>query len=158
MVTVVGFARRMNHMVLVQAGVLSETLVTARNSADVRLLTWRWWDTLLSLWSEIIPYFYTNKSMQTQSVFRFHNNDTFICWKQLRADKTSTCVDPHVIFVIGGTCKSSSTAGFGAVVRPLTSVSTDVDFTNVGSGERSPTAFKWTFKRFFSYKMKCYAI
>jgi len=31
-----------------------------------------------------------NKSMQTQSVFRFHYNDTVICWKQLTADKTSS--------------------------------------------------------------------
>lgn len=68
----------------------------------------------------------------------------------VREDNTSTCVDPHVIFVIGGTCKGSSTARFGAVVRPLARVSTDVDFANVGSGERSPTAFKWTFKWFFA--------
>lgn len=75
----------------------------------------------------------------------------------VRADRTGTCVNPHVVFVIGGTCKGPSTVGFRAVVRPLACVSTDVDFTNVGCGERSPTAFKWTFKWFFAYKMNSYA-
>lgn len=40
-ITVVGFAGCMNHMVLVQAGVLCEAFVTARYSANVRLLSWK---------------------------------------------------------------------------------------------------------------------
>lgn len=40
-ITVVGFAGCVNHVVLVQAGVLCEAFVTARHSANVRLLSWK---------------------------------------------------------------------------------------------------------------------
>lgn len=38
-VTVVGFARRVNHMVFVETGVFCEALLTAGNCAHIRLLS-----------------------------------------------------------------------------------------------------------------------
>lgn len=40
-------------------------------------------------------------------------------------------MDPHVVFVVGGAGKGSSTVGFRAVVRPLTSVCSDVNLSNI---------------------------
>lgn len=39
-VAVVGFARRVHHVVFVQAGVFREALLAARHGADVGFLTW----------------------------------------------------------------------------------------------------------------------
>lgn len=44
---------------------------------------------------------------------------------------SQTCVYPHVVLVVGGTGETASTAGLGAVVRPLSGVSPDVHFTDV---------------------------
>lgn len=63
---------------------------------------------------------------------------------------TLTSVNSHVVLVVGGTSEGSSTARLRAVVRPLTGVCTDVDFTDVGSGKRPATAFHWAFKGLLS--------
>lgn len=41
MVAVIGFAGSMDHVVLIETGVLSEALITARHSAHIWLLTYR---------------------------------------------------------------------------------------------------------------------
>lgn len=40
-------------------------------------------------------------------------------------------MNSHMIFVVGGTGKSSSTVGFRAVVRTLTSVCSDMNLSNI---------------------------
>lgn len=80
MVTVVRLAGRVDHMMLVQAGVLGETFITARHCAHVRLLP---------------------------------------------------CMDPHVIFVVGGAGKGTTAAGLGAVVWPLARVRPNVHLPDV---------------------------
>lgn len=61
-------------------------------------------------------------------------------------------MNSHVVLVVGGTGEGASTGGLGAVVRPLAGVCSDVDFSDVGGGERPATAFNWAFKRLLSWK------
>lgn len=56
---------------------------------------------------------------------------------------THTCMDPHVVLVIGGAGEGAAAAGLGAVVRPLARVRPDVNFADVGRGEGAAAAFHW---------------
>lgn len=56
---------------------------------------------------------------------------------------THTCMDPHVVLVIGGAGEGAAAAGLGAVVRPLPRVRPDVNFADVGRGEGAAAAFHW---------------
>lgn len=58
---------------------------------------------------------------------------------------------PHVVLVVGGTGERPSAAGLRAVVGPLAGVCSDVDFADVGGGERPAAAFNRAFKRLFSW-------
>ena len=58
-----------------------------------------------------------------------------------------TCVDPHVVLVVGGAGEAAPAGGLGAHVGPLTCVRPDVNLTDVGGGERAATAFKRTLER-----------
>lgn len=51
-------------------------------------------------------------------------------------------MDPHVVFVVGGTSEPSPAVGLWTHIWPLTSVCSNVDFAYVGGGERAATAFK----------------
>lgn len=44
-------------------------------------------------------------------------------------------VNPHMVLVVGGTSEGPSTGGLRAVVWPLTSVCSDVNFADVGCGK-----------------------
>lgn len=57
---------------------------------------------------------------------------------------------PHVVLVVGGAGERAPTAGLGAVVRSLSGVRSDVNFTDVGSCKRSAAAFDRAFKRLLS--------
>jgi len=59
-------------------------------------------------------------------------------------------VYPHVVLVVGGAGERAPAAGLGAVVRPLPGVRSDVDFADVGGGERPAAALHRTFKRLLS--------
>lgn len=64
--------------------------------------------------------------------------------------KEHTGVNPHMVLVVGGTGEGASAGWLRAVVRPLTSVCSDVNFSDIGGGERPATAFNWAFKRLLS--------
>lgn len=53
-----------------------------------------------------------------------------------------TCMDSHVVLVVGGTTEPSPTVGLRANIRSFTSVCPDVDLAYIGGGERAATAFK----------------
>lgn len=108
MVAVVGLTGSMDHMVLVETGVLGKALITARHSAHIWLLTYKYKQ-------NVLYYLHT-----------FQNCHLVACGRNV-----GTCVNPHVVFVVGGAGKSSSTVGFRAVVWPLTSVCSDVNLSNI---------------------------
>lgn len=63
---------------------------------------------------------------------------------------TLTCVNPHVVLVVGGAGEGAAAARLGAVVRTLSGVRSDVDFADVGGGEGPATALDGTFEGLFS--------
>lgn len=60
--------------------------------------------------------------------------------------KGLTCVDPHVVLVVGGACETPPTAGLGAHVWSLTGVGPDMHLADVGGGEGAPAALERTLK------------
>lgn len=61
-------------------------------------------------------------------------------------------MNPHMVLVIGGAGERPPTAGLRAVVRPLPRMCSDVNFANVGRGERPATAVNWALERLFSFR------
>lgn len=57
-----------------------------------------------------------------------------------------TCVNSHMVLIVGGTREASPAVGLRTNVRPLPCVCPDVDLTDVGGGERAATAFKRAFE------------
>lgn len=63
--------------------------------------------------------------------YDLHGTDNITDW----GVKDLTGVNPHMVLVVGGTSEGPSTGGLRAVVWPLTSVCSDVNFADVGCGK-----------------------
>lgn len=53
-----------------------------------------------------------------------------------------TCVDSHVVLVVGGTGEAPSAVGLRTHVRPLACMRSDVNLADVGCGKGAATAHK----------------
>lgn len=120
-VAVVGLAGRVDHVVLVQAGVLCEALLAARHRAHVGFLTW-------------------GEEGRVTAAPGGSNKPPAGCGGHTR-------VYPHVVFVVCGAGEGASAAGLGAVVRPLARVCPDVDLSDVGGCKRAAAAFDGALER-----------
>lgn len=129
-VAVVRLARRVDHVVLVQAGVLSEALLAAGHGAHVWLLT-----------CQKEPE--VSEGQEPGAFRREHAGRWGL-----------TGVYPHVVLVVGGAGEGPAATGLGAVVRPLAGVRPDVDFADVGCGERPATAFDRAFEGLLSCRTR----
>lgn len=132
-VAVVWFAGRVDDMVFIKAGVFCEALLTPWHGANVGLLSCR-------------EQMTQKKNIKT--TLKKKNPCRHV--SELSVESELTCVNPHMVLVISGAGERASAGGLGAVVRPLSSVCSDMNFADVGRGERPAAAFHRALKGLLS--------